>query len=117
MSMQYLYSLWLQIFISVPNPPVCSDVKENVTVSSRTSGNITLNFTRLLNNSKDHICVQQQEEHGHKNCKQIENTVQFQNLDPSTPYIFSVYSYISDSVGGMLHSKTGCPFMGYTCEL
>lgn len=104
----------------MPNPPLCSDVEEKVVVSSRTNGSITLNFTKLLTNSKERICVQQQDDTDdtdHSNCKPANNTVPFYSLTASTLYHFSVYSYINDSVEEWLYSDVGCPFMRYTCKL
>lgn len=114
LSMKYFFFLSLELFISVPNRPKCSDVTENVTVSSRTNESITLNFTKLM--TEDRICVQPQDEEHHRNCRPAYNTVPFDKLIPSTLYKFSVYSYINDSVEGMLYSEAGCPFMRYTCK-
>ena len=99
----------------VPVDPDCPEEKTNV-VSIPTSRNITLDLTELGNAGKQ-LCVKIQPPTNDMTCKPVVNsTICFDNLNASTQYKFSVFSYQNTS-GTPVFSSNSCQISEYTCKI
>lgn len=110
----YLIIIYLvRCQFSVPKNPKCPDP----VLSERTSSTISINLTAFeANNSEGHLCVKVKPKKDEL-CK-IENDslVDFDGLNSSTQYNFSVFSYFNKSDGEPLLSISSCPLSYYTCK-
>ena len=85
-------------------------------MSIRTSRNITLDLTELGNTGKQ-LCVEIQPTTNNMTCKPvIDSTICFDDLEASTQYNFSVFSYQNTS-GTPVFSSNSCQISEYTCKI
>lgn len=101
----------------VPSNPECEDVKDIVLVFNRNNATITLSMANFSESIRKQSCIKMEDKQDDIACKPAEQNVLFENLTPSTPYNFSLFSYVKVPGQEKLISNSGCPFSKYTCKL